>query len=97
MPLPLDKDTGSDQSSGSGRSETNEKGPEPCPDLAPHVMMPELETLLSAYEDGGDGDVEGVACTLSFGREEEKGDWLSFVVCSPEGGEIASLTLPAAT
>ena len=104
VPLPLySKDTSSvhesSSSNGAGKkSETsaNEEGPtEPCPDLAPRVLMPELETLLSAC--GGYGDGGGVACTLSFGREEGKDDWLSFVVSGAGGEEIASLTLPAAT
>lgn len=98
VPLPLDtKDAGSAQGSGSGsgKNETDEEKerPEPCPDLAPRVLMPELETLVPAH---GDGDGGGLACTLSFGREEGREDWLSFVVGGAGGEEIASLTLRAA-
>lgn len=58
--------------------------------------MPELETLLLPAHGDDDGGGGGVACTLSFGREEGKDDWLSFMVSGAEGEEIASLTLPAA-
>eukprot|EP00903_Cladosiphon_okamuranus_P005498 g5479.t1 len=94
VPLLLDtKATSSAQGGGSGKNETDEERPEPCPNLAPRVLIPELETLLSAC---GDDDGGGFACTLSFGREEGREDWLSFVVGDAGGGEIASLTLPAA-
>lgn len=98
MPLPLDNDISSDQSSESGEIKKNKGGPGPSQDLAPNVLMPELASLLSDCGDGGGGgDGGGVACTLSFGREEGKDGWLSFVVSGAGGEEIASLTLAAAT
>lgn len=95
VPLPLDRDTSSAQSSGGGKNGASNEGPEPCPDLAPRVLMPEIAASFSMF--GGSGSGEGVACTLSFGREEGKDDWLSFVVSGATGEEIASLTLPVAT
>ncbi len=68
------------------------------------MLIPELAVSLSLSLpacDHGDGDRtsdngggRGLACTLSFGREEGKGDWLSFVVSGAGGEEVASLTLP---
>ena len=61
--------------------------------------MPELTTSLPACgDDDGDcdGNGSGLACSLSFGREEGKGDWLSFVISGTRGEEIASVMLPSA-
>lgn len=70
---------------------------EPCPELAPEVLMPELT---SACCNG-----VGMACMVSFGKrregEEDAGnvgdDGISFVVCDARGEEIASLRLSATT
>lgn len=77
---------------------------EPCPGLAPEVLMPEVE---SACGGGGGGGSVGAACSVSFGtrREEDDndcggdraGDWLSFSVCGTSGEKIRSLSLPAVT
>ncbi|CAM9231858.1 unnamed protein product [Hapterophycus canaliculatus] len=57
--------------------------------------MPELEASL--FSAGGCADTGGgAACTISFGREEGKDDWLSFAVSDARGEQLASLTLPAA-
>lgn len=98
VPLLLSNRNGGESRSNndSANTATDIAAPGPCLELEPEVLMPGLDaSLLSTGGCAGTGG--GVACTLSFGREEGKDDWLSFAVSDAGGEQLASLTLPAVT